>query len=408
MRSFEEEVKEMEQSKKAGPVREIRESQEDVKEEAGGTQAVALGPAELGIRFVGSGSEYFRIWIVNLLLTLVTLGFYYPFAKTRRLKYFYGATEVGGHPLSFHGKPWAMFRGYVLAALLLFLYNIASKVSPIVGLLAFAVLMLAWPALWHASLRFSLANTGWRGLRLRFTGTRGGAYGAFALLYALLAVFVIGITLASSTAQVLQSHALIIILLAYPVGLALIPAGFWLHRRYQQAHLAIAHEQTAFDAGAGQFYRLFGMTLLYSTLLFLAGAVAIIGLTKSRALAMPWTITALVIVGYLLVLCVVGGYFVARLQNLTWNGTRSPGLAFRSALPAGALIQLWFKNWLLTLVTVGLYHPFAKVANARLRLEAVTLLPTVNLDELVAAQNANASSAMGDAAGDLFGLDFGL
>lgn len=404
MRSFEEEIKEMERSKKTGPVREIRE----IQEKAGGTQAVAQGPAELGIRFVGSGSEYFRIWIVNLLLTLVTLGFYYPFAKTRRLQYFYGATEVGGHPLSFHGRPWAMFRGYVLAALLLFLYNIASKVSPIVGLVAFAVLMLGWPALWHASLRFSLASTGWRGLRLRFTGTRAGAYGAFALLFAVLVMFVIGVTLASSTFQVLKSHALVVILLAYPVSLALIPAGFWLHRRYQQGHLAIAHEQTAFDVGAGQFYRLCGMALLYFTLLVLAGALAIFGLTKSRAFAMPWTITALVLGGYLVVLCVIGGYFVARLQNLTWNGTRSPGLAFRSALSAGALIQLWFKNWLLTLVTVGLYHPFAKVANARLRLESVTLLATVNVDELVAAQGANATTAMGDAAGDLFGLDFGL
>jgi uncharacterized membrane protein YjgN (DUF898 family) len=123
---------------------------------------------------------------------------------------------------------------------------------------------------------------------------------------------------------------------------------------------------------------------------------------------MPWTITALLMGGYLVVLCVVGGYFVARLQNLIWNGTRSPGLAFRSALPAGALIQLRFKNWLLTLVTLGLYHPYAEVASARLRLESVRLLPTVDVDGLVAAQNANASTATGDAAGDLFGLDFGL
>jgi uncharacterized membrane protein YjgN (DUF898 family) len=404
MRSFEEEIKEMERSKKTGQMREIRE----IKEEVVDRPPVAQGPAELGIRFVGSGSEYFRIWIVNLLLTLVTLGIYYPFAKTRRLKYFHGATEVGGHPLSFHGTPWGMFRGYVLAALLVVLYNMAGKVSPMFGLIAFALLMLGWPALWHASLRFRLANTGWRGLRLRFTGTRGGAYGAFALLFAVLVMFVIGVTLASSTSQVLKSHALIVILLAYPVSLALVPAGFWLQRRYQQGHLAIANEQTAFDVGAGQFYRLFGIAVLYSLLLVLAGALAIFGFGKAHVLSMPWTFTALLMGGYLVVLCVVGGYFVARLQNLTWNGTRSPGLAFRSALPAGALIQLRFKNWLLTLVTLGLYHPYAAVASARLRLESVRLLPTVDVDGLVAAQNANASTATGDAAGDLFGLDFGL
>eukprot|EP01031_Cornospumella_fuschlensis_P012127 gene12127-14827_t len=35
----------------------------------------------LRIEFTGSGSEYFRIWVVNLLLLLVTVGIYYPWAK---------------------------------------------------------------------------------------------------------------------------------------------------------------------------------------------------------------------------------------------------------------------------------------------------------------------------------------
>ena len=33
--------------------------------------------------FTGSGGEYFRVWIVNVLLSLVTLGFYTPFARRR-------------------------------------------------------------------------------------------------------------------------------------------------------------------------------------------------------------------------------------------------------------------------------------------------------------------------------------
>jgi len=137
-------------------------------------QVSAPGQTELAIRFVGSGSEYFRIWLVNLLLTLVTLGFYYPYAKTRRLKYFYGATEVGGHPLSFHGQPWAMFRGYVLMLVFFIAYNLAGYVSPVAGLVALIVLALLWPVLWCSSMRFKLANTSWRGLRMHFRGTRWG------------------------------------------------------------------------------------------------------------------------------------------------------------------------------------------------------------------------------------------
>ena len=50
---------------------------------------------ELPLEFSASGSEYFRIWIVNLLLTIVTLGLYLPFAKARRRCPGPGATGGG-------------------------------------------------------------------------------------------------------------------------------------------------------------------------------------------------------------------------------------------------------------------------------------------------------------------------
>lgn len=411
MRSFEEEVKEMEQSKKTGSVREIREIQENVKEEAGGTQAVAQGPAELGIRFVGSGSEYFRIWIVNLLLTLVTLGFYYPFAKTRRLKYFYGATEVGGHPLSFHGKPLAMFRGYLLSLLLFLAYSAAGYVSPLAGVLAAAALILVWPALWRSSLRFRLANTGWRGLRLHFTGERGGAYKAL-LLPGVLLVILLGLFAAIGKTPLQQLDNRVLFHALWLTYLALFvltpPYSLWLINRYQHGHLALADERSTFEVGVGKFFGLYGMTFLLGLLMGVVFVILVfVGFRMFSALP-KWLLVPVPIAAYLMVLCVVGGYFTAQLQNLVWNGTRSPGLSFRSTLPEGALIQLWFKNWVLTLITVGLYYPYAKVASARLRLESVTLLATADVDGLVASQEASAVTATGDAAGDLFGLDFGL
>jgi uncharacterized membrane protein YjgN (DUF898 family) len=80
------------------------------------------------IAFTGSGSEYFRIWIVNLLLMLVTLGIYYPWAKARRLRYFMGNTLVGGQPLGFHGDPKKMFKGYALVGILFALARAAVSV----------------------------------------------------------------------------------------------------------------------------------------------------------------------------------------------------------------------------------------------------------------------------------------
>ncbi|MGA3159250.1 MAG: DUF898 family protein, partial [Steroidobacteraceae bacterium] len=51
-----------------------------------------LFPAE----FRGEGGEYFRIWIVNLLLTLLTLGIYSAWAKVRKQRYLYSNTSVAG------------------------------------------------------------------------------------------------------------------------------------------------------------------------------------------------------------------------------------------------------------------------------------------------------------------------
>src|SRR5207244_849139 len=38
--------------------------------------------------FTGRGSEYFRIWVVNVLLTVITAGIYSAWTKVRKAKYF--------------------------------------------------------------------------------------------------------------------------------------------------------------------------------------------------------------------------------------------------------------------------------------------------------------------------------
>src|SRR5437588_6592034 len=105
----------------------------------------------LAIRFTGSGSEYFRIWIVNLLLSIVTLSLYHPWAKVRRLRYFYGNTLVDGHALDFHGNPVKMLRGYLLVGLLLICYSTAGRFSPGAALVAVVIFAVVFPALLRAS-----------------------------------------------------------------------------------------------------------------------------------------------------------------------------------------------------------------------------------------------------------------
>ena len=133
---------------------------------------------ELEIRYTGSGSECFRIWIVNLLPTLLTLTLYYPGAKVRRLRYFYANTLIDDQPLGFHADPWKILRGYLLIGAMLIAYSVAGRLWAIGGFVSFLIIAALWPALLKSTMQFRLANTSWRGLRFRFEGTLGGAYRA--------------------------------------------------------------------------------------------------------------------------------------------------------------------------------------------------------------------------------------
>jgi uncharacterized membrane protein YjgN (DUF898 family) len=372
----------------------------------------------LPITFTGSGSEYFRIWIVNLLLTIVTLGLYFPWAKVRRLRYFYGNTLVGGHPLDFHGEPKRMLRGFLLVGVLVLLYSLAGKVSPVAGLVALLIVAAVWPALFRASQQFRLANTSWRGLRFRFTGKQAGAYRAMLPLFVPAALSVL---LAWSNDQVDGGlPADWVLSLGLFVSVLLFPRFLWMLKKYQHDHLALGGIQTRFSASAWFYYEIGLKTLAVAVGTFvvvglLVGVVTGAGLMEAFnnrgarfSTAMIFGLLAGLMLAYLSALLVIQPYAVTRLQNLVWNHTAHPEVRFESRLRFWKLLRLTLKNMALTLLTLGLYLPFAKVAMARLRLEAVSVHTTTDPDAWVSALQARADDAAGDAAADFFGVDIGL
>ena len=390
-----------------------------------------LRRGEIGVmpvRFIGSGSEYFRIWIVNLLLTIVTLGLYYPFAKARRLRYFHSHTEVGGHPLGFHGNPWVMFRGFLLIAALLVASQVTDIIQPGLGVLALLVLAVLWPVLWRSSLRFRMANTSWRGLRGQFDGSIGGAYFSQWPSLSLAGSFVALGMAAGFAARPGNSGAMawlgVGLLLVLLLSWLVVPALLLLANRYRVNHTVYAGETFHFEGRFGDFMKLtfktLGVLLLgYAAIGALIGlTVALFGLDvlsgkatgggdASKVLAaLPLLAAGLLAV--LLGPLVLQPYLTARLQNLTWSHTQSPRLRFHSGLKVRRLILLRLKNGLLIALTLGLYLPFAKVAEARLRLSCVRVFHRVSPDALVSQGQRAHKEAAGDAAGDFMGFDVGL
>jgi len=125
-----------------------------------------------------------------------------------------------------------MFRGYVLVVLMLVAYTGAGHFSPTAGAVAFLIVAALWPALWHSSMRFRLANTGWRGLRFRYTGSRGGAYAVMGLPAGLAMVFVaIGLLLQGGEGEPPETAVAWLALLPALLVMGLTPLFFWLLKR---------------------------------------------------------------------------------------------------------------------------------------------------------------------------------
>lgn len=372
-------------------------------------QAAPDSIQRLPIEFTGSGSEYFRIWIVNMVLLVITLGLYWPWAKVRRLRYFWGNTLVDGDPLGFHGEAGQMFKGWVLVGVLFIVYNVAESVSPVAGAVAFAALGSLWPALWRSSMVFRLGNTSWRGLRFRFVGPMKGAYLALLPLFlaALLPVFLLA-WLPEEPDEPFQAwmgwtFGGFVILL---VGV--LPWVLWRMKAYQHRHYALGPLQTDFRAGLGAFYGLALKPLVL--VLVVAGLVGLMAGWRSGdvlPMALGGFLAFFPFVLLLLVLAVVP-WWKARLQNLVWTKTGNAQIRFISRLSFRSMLWLTIKNWVLVAITLGLYWPFAAVAMARLRLEAIHVRSVVDLENLLALDQQRPEEAAGEAAGDFFGLDVGI
>lgn len=133
---------------------------------------------EYQLEFHGKGSTFFSVIIVNWLLTVVTLGIYYPWAKAKQLQYIYGETSLNKDRFSFHGTGNEMFKGFIKAILLfLTLYGLLFAFLflkiPVIGIILFYLGFLAiLPLAIHGSYRYRMSRTSWRGIRFGYRGDR--------------------------------------------------------------------------------------------------------------------------------------------------------------------------------------------------------------------------------------------
>lgn len=385
------------------------------------------------LEFTGSGGEYFRVWIVNVLLSIVTLGLYTPWARRRTAQYFYGHTLLAGSPLEFTAPQGKMVKGFVLLVLIMLAYNIAANTGQdtTVALFLLAGAMLA-PYIWASAMRFRLSATRWRGLRLQFAASWREVYAASWPVFALALVW-FGVFLGlqglapeavlneESGHKMPQITATMVALVA--LGLVLSVLCF-IRLEFNYSSLLVLRSRLGQEPGRWKpvyldFVRIWGATAVVF-LLSVVALGALIGLAlgsgwmafgKSSQLGL-WMVVlfALAIVGLLFALFLASAparaYREARMFHLWWNNIGVSQMArFRCDLGTSGYVWLRIRNLLLTLITLGLYRPFARVSEYRMKTESVTLHVKGGTDQVLGALARQQAGGLGDALADAAGLD---
>ncbi len=340
-------------------------------------------------RFSGNGSEYFRIWIVNLFLTVVTLGIYAAWAKVRNRRYIWANTTLAGHPFTFHGNPVAILRGNLIIAALFIAYAATEKFEPMLAGIITFIFFFILPFLVYKSLRFNTHNTSYRNIRFRFLGTLGGSYETY-LLFAGIVPFTLFL---------------------------FFPAWQYYKKKYLFNNLAYGTTGSTFTGRKGPFYKAYFAAVIMGAACLIALAVTSGFLTYhiSRgggAGGMPGRFVFVYYVFFVYLVAaavwyILQAYIYTVTMNHCWVETRFGMTGFISTLRAGRLLWIRITNMAAILFSCGLLIPWAKIRRTKYILENLTVVTAAGLDGFTAADGPEIT-AVGDAATDFIGIEIGL
>ncbi|EGA71827.1 hypothetical protein VISI1226_19629 [Vibrio sinaloensis DSM 21326] len=381
------------------------------------------------VTFSGKGGEFFGIWIVNVLLSIVTLGIYSAWAKVRTKRYFYGNTHIAGDNFEYHAKPMQILKGRLVALVVVMVWLVANQFFPEVSFALLLVFYVALPWLLWSNARFDAAMTSYRNVHFSFNAALKQAYlsllgrGVGALLitltYFATAMAVGNASSVASVVMFILSLPLIMVLYAW------VMAG--VHRYFANGYQYGDWKFSA-EIKLSFFIKTYCKAMLLGTVAsVLISAIALFGLMGGidfsalqsgdmssltdgpLAVAMMSTIYVAMIV----LTITLTAYTTTRIRNyvfsqlVTQQADNDAKLQFQSQFTVGSLLGLTVSNFLLQVVTLGLARPWVMVRSSRYTAQRTAVIGDLNL--LVAQdQESDVKSAITDEVAQAFDLGLGI
>jgi uncharacterized membrane protein YjgN (DUF898 family) len=337
-------------------------------------------------QFSGNATEYFGIWISNLLLTIITIGFYAPWAKVRRLRYFYGHTSLAELSFDFTGIPSKILIGRLIAVGFYFAYGSAGAFAPKVAGIILLVALLVMPWLVRATLRFNARNSKYSNSRFYFSGSTARMYGIFFL---------------GGLASILS------------MGL-LFPYVYYMYKRYQFDHLHLGQLDFKLTADVGAFYAaiLIPFAIFFGGIMVLSIAAGIMGVLVSGLFDVSGggAITSGIIFGvilFYLALFSLVPMIQARLFITTWKNVQVGRNRFDTNANQWRFTWIVLSNWLARIFSVGLLTAWAAIRIYKYKLESLSIQLVNSPDELMTLVQKE-QSAFAEELTDILDIDISL
>lgn len=332
--------------------------------------------------FNGSATEYFGIWIVNILLTILTLGIYSAWAKVRRKRYFYGNTVLLDRAFEYHAKGSQIFIGRLIVIGALVVINVLGVIHPLFSLVSWLAIVIGLPWLIRRSLRFNARVTSYRNVRFDFVGSTGGAF--------------VAVTLGGMVAFL-------------SLGILAPLASRWLWR-YMLNNLRYGDRAFSTNPRLGALYRAW----LLPALMFVLGGLIFVALFMIVSPQVGGALTGLnVVMSFfpfllLLVYGLIGLVYRTGVRNVALSAALLDGRhELLSDIPRLQYTWIIISNVLVTILTCGLMRPWAAVRTARFTNEHTGIRTHGDLGEIFSEIEASGSAISAEYV-DMEGFDFGF
>lgn len=308
------------------------------------------------VEFHGRAGEFFGIWIVNILLTIITLGIYNAWAFVKTTRYFYANTVIDGDRLEYHATGFMIFKGQILIVLAIIIFNLISLIGSSAVFIASLGIFFALPWAVNSAMSFRCRMTSWRNIHLAW---HGRYWDSFLTIYVYPLIGLLTLTL-------------------------LMPFATRRNYTFFLGNTAVGTRRLSTSPSIGPFYLGYMITsVAFVISAVLVGSVVFRPLLRalevwqdgfSEAAIENLVVPVFVGVFGIGILSSIGGIIATTIvRNAVINDLQLDGVArFRSDLHPLKLLFVVVTNFLMTVFSIGLLTPLAKVRYHRALYTTIT------------------------------------